>query len=216
MINTCYVIKEKGVIMVDGGPPKMRSTFIKKMNEFAVDPKEIKLVVLTHGDFDHVGSAGEIRELSGAKIAIHNKDQLHLEQGIFNWPKGVNTWGKISRTLLMPLIKNAMAFQKTKADLILDDRDFPLNNYGISGRILYTPGHTSGSVSVLLDSGEVFAGCLTHNRLPFTSHPALPIYAENLNLVKESWKKLIDAGAKTIFPAHGKPFSVELIKKYLN
>ena len=215
-INTCYVIKEKGVIMVDGGPPKMRAAFLKRMKDFSVDPEELQLIVLTHGDFDHVGSAKDIQEITGAEIAIHEKDRMNLEQGLFNWPKGVTRWGKISRSFLMPLIKNKMTIPAVKADIILNDSEVSLNNYGIAGRILYTPGHTLGSVSVLLDSGEVFAGCLAHNRLPFTFHPALPIYAENIDLIRESWKKLIDAGAKTIFPGHGKPFSVEIIKNILD
>lgn len=215
-INSCYVIKEKGVIMIDGGPPKMRNGFLKKMKDFSVDPEEIQLIVLTHGDFDHVGSAKDIQEITGAAIAIHEKDRMNLEQGLFNWTKGVTTWGKISRTFLMPVLKNRMSFPAVKADIILNDSEISLNNYGIAGRILYTPGHTLGSVSVLLDSGEAFIGCLAHNRLPFTFHPALPIYAENIDLIKESWKKLFDAGAKTIFPGHGKPFSVEIIKKYIN
>jgi len=214
-INTCYVIKAKGTIMIDGGPPKMRKIFLKKMTDYSVDPEEIQLIVLTHGDFDHVGSAKEIQEITGAKIVIHEKDRMNLEQGLFNWPKGVTTWGKISRSTLMPLIRNRITIPTTKADIILDDSDVLLNEYGIAGRILYTPGHTLGSISVLLDSGEVFAGCLAHNRLPFTFRPSLPIYAENLNLVKESWRKLIDAGAKMVFPGHGKPFSVDIIKKYL-
>ncbi len=214
-INTCYVIKEKGAIMVDGGPPKMRKTFLKRMKDFSIDPEEIQLIVLTHGHFDHVGSAKEIQEITGAKIAIHEKDRMDLEQGFSNWPKGVTTWGKLSSSIFKPLLKNKMTFPTTKADIILDNNELLLNKYGISGKIIYTPGHTQGSVSVLLDSGELFAGCLAHNRLPLTTHPALPIYAENIDLVKESWKKVIDAGAKIVFPGHGKPFSVEIIKKYI-
>lgn len=214
-INTCYVIKEKGAIMVDGGPPKMRTTFLKRMKDFSVDPEEIQLIILTHGDFDHVGSAKEIQEITGAKIAIHEKDRMNLEQGLFNWPKGVTTWGRISRSILLPLLKNKMTIPPVQADIILDDRDLSLSKYGIAGKILYSPGHTLGSVSVLLDTGEAFVGCLAHNNLPFRLKPGLPIYAENIDLIKESWRLLIARGAKMIFPAHGKPFSVEIIKKYI-
>lgn len=214
-INTCYVIQEKGAIMVDGGPPKMKVTFLKRMKDVSVDPEEIQLIVLTHGHFDHVGSAKEIQEIAGAQIAIHKKDRNDLELGFSKWPKGVTTWGKISSAIFKPLLKNKMTFPTVKADIILDDNELSLNKYGIAGKIIYTPGHTLGSVSVLLDSGELFAGCLAHNRLPLTTHPALPIYAENIDLVKESWRKVIDAGAKMVFPAHGKPFSVEIIKKYI-
>jgi glyoxylase-like metal-dependent hydrolase (beta-lactamase superfamily II) len=201
--------------MVDGGPPKMRTTFLKRMRDLSFDPGEIQLIILTHGDFDHVGSAKEIQEIAGAKIAIHKKDRMNLEQGLFNWPKGVTTWGRISRSILLPLLKNKMTIPPVQADIILDNRDLSLNKYGISGKILYSPGHTLGSVSVLLDTGEAFVGCLAHNNLPFRLQPGLPIYAENIELIKKSWRLLIDRGAKMIFPAHGKPFSVEIIKKYI-
>jgi len=215
-INTCYIIRDRGTIMVDAGFPNFKTSFIKQTRRLKIDPRDIRLIILTHGDFDHVGSAKDLRELSGAKVAIHEKDSNNLENGLFNWTRGVTSWGKISRSILMPMIRHWGTFPSMKADIILDDEAFDLKDYGINGRIIYTPGHTMGSVSVLLDSGELFAGCLAHNRLPFTLHPALPIYAENLELIKESWRKLIDAGAKTVYPGHGKPFPSELIKKYLN
>jgi hypothetical protein len=43
----------------------------------------------------------------------------------------------------------------------------------------------------------------------------LPIFAEDIGKVKKSWKKIIQQGAKIIYPAHGNPFSVEIIKKIL-
>ena len=214
-INTCYIIKDKGAIMVDGGPPKMKHKFLKQLRKFAIDPKEIQLIVLTHGHFDHVGSAKEIKALTGAKIVIHKNDQKDLEQGFSKWPKGVTKWGRLSSAIFKPLLRSEMSFPTVKPDIILDDNGLLLLEYGINGKIVNTPGHTMGSVSVLLDTGELFAGCLAHNRLPLTTHPTLPIYAENIELVKESWKKVISAGAKIVYPGHGKSFSIERIKKYL-
>jgi glyoxylase-like metal-dependent hydrolase (beta-lactamase superfamily II) len=113
------------------------------------------------------------------------------------------------------LLKRFIKVKAIKADIILDNHEYSLNEYGINGRIISTPGHTAGSVSVLLNSGEAFVGCLAHNRLPFTLHPSLPIYADNVEQIKQSWKKIINEGAEIIYPAHGKPFPVELIKKYI-
>ncbi len=214
-INNCYILKDKGAIMIYGCPPKMKSTFLKRLKESSVDPEEIQLIVLTHGHFDHVGSAKEIQEITGAKIAIHERDRLDLERGFSSWPRGVTPWGKISSAIFKPLLKNKMIFPTVEADIILGDAELPLNQYGIPGRILHTPGHTPGSISVLLDSGQVFAGDLAFNRFPFSFRPSLPLYAENIDLVKASWKKLINAGAKTVFPGHGKSFPVEVIEKHL-
>ena len=113
--------------MIDGGPPKMRKTFLKRLNEFSIDPKEIQLIVLTHGHFDHAGSAKEIQEITGAKIAIHEKDKLDLEQGFSKWPKGVTSWGKISASIFKALLKNQMIYPTVKADIILDDDELLLD-----------------------------------------------------------------------------------------
>ena len=214
-INHCYIIKGKDAIMIDGGPPKSGKSFLKKLNSLSIRPDEIKLIVLTHGDFDHAGSAKEIKEITGARIAIHEYDRKNLEEARNNWPPGVTTWGKATHFVLYPLFMKLISFSPVKADIILHDEEFPLEQYGIKGRIIYTPGHTSGSVSVLLDSGEAFVGCLAHNGFPFTFHPVLPIYAEDIAEIKKSWDILIRQGAKMIYPGHGSPFPIEKILKYL-
>ncbi len=89
-------------------------------------------------------------------------------------------------------------------------------NYGIEGSIVYTPGHTPGSVSVLLDSGEAFIGCLIHNKAPFVLKPRLPIYAQDILLLKQSLQMVTDRGAKMLYPGHGKPVPVQKILKYIN
>ena len=213
-INTCYIIKGEGTIMIDGGPLKAIEKFKKYLIKYSINPNEIKLVVLTHADFDHMGSSGAIKELTGAKIAVHEKDRATLEEGRFNFPPGVTTWGKISRAIFVPMLSK-IPIPPQKADIILNDYDYPLNDFGINGKIIYTPGHTSGSVSVLLHNGDAFVGCMAHNIRLFTLRPNLPIYAENIEQIKAGWKVLIDQGAKMIYPGHGKPFPVERIKKFL-
>jgi len=214
-INTCYILKDKGAVMIDGawsGETRSFSRFLKKQD---LKPEEIQLIILSHGDFDHLGGAKELKEFTGAKIAIHEKDRENLEKGIFHWPEGVTAWGRVSRAMFKPIMKVKGAFPAVKADIVLDDEGLSLSEYGIPGKILYTPGHTFGSISVVLETGDAFVGCLAHNRAPFVLKPRLPIYAKDIELLKRSWKKVIDEGAKTIYPGHGKPFPVEKILKYV-
>lgn len=215
-INRCYVIRDEGAIMIDGGPPNKSAAFQKFIAATPVKPEDIRLMVLTHGDFDHVGSAGAISALTGARIAIHKLDRLNFERPIFNFPPGVTSWGRFSRALLYPLTKIIFQFPAAKADIILGAEDYSLHDFGIAGKIVYTPGHTPGSVSVLLETGDAFVGCLAHNNPPFRLKPGLPIFAEDIEKVKESWRSLISRGVKTIYPAHGDPFPVEVITKALN
>ena len=215
-INTCYIVKDRGAVLIDAATPGQGQSLSKLLAHSGIRTEEIKLIILTHGDFDHCGSAKEIQELTGAKIVLHEKDKKNLEESIFHWPEGVTPWGKISRTLLMPLVKKIGKVVPAKVDIVMGDTDLSLKEYGLEGSIVYTPGHTYGSISVVLESGDAFVGCLAHNRLPFVFRPKLPIYALDLELLKESWIKVINMGATTIYPGHGLSFPVEKIIKYLN
>jgi glyoxylase-like metal-dependent hydrolase (beta-lactamase superfamily II) len=215
-INTCYIIRDQGAVLEDASYPGCAKSFARLLEFHEIKPDEVRLIIPTHGDFDHAGGAKDLKELTGAKIIMHQKDNDNLEQGIFHWPNGVTPWGKFSRAMMLPFVSKVGEFQAAKVDIILDDDSFSLEEYGIQGKIVYTPGHTYGSISVVLDSGDAFVGCLAHNRLPFVLKPKLPIYAMDLELLKESWVKVINMGAENIYPGHGKPFPVEKITKYLN
>jgi len=86
---------------------------------------------------------------------------------------------------------------------------------GIPGKIVHTPGHSSGSVSILLETGDAFVGDLAMNALPMRLSPGLPILGDDISRIKESWGVLKREGAKKIYPEHGKPFTIEVINRYL-
>jgi glyoxylase-like metal-dependent hydrolase (beta-lactamase superfamily II) len=147
----------------------------------------VQLIVITHGHWDHVGSAGELKAITGAKLAMHRREVHWLEQSLTPLPPGVTLWGRVFISLhkkLMPLINIPPA----KIDVSIGDDGLLLSDYGIPGRVLHTPGHSSGSVSVLLDTGEAFVGDLAMNRFPLRLSPGLPIFAEDQAAVVESWR----------------------------
>jgi hydroxyacylglutathione hydrolase len=102
-LNSCYLIRGKDVVMIDGGMPYKLKMFKRKLSKLGILPSEIKLIVLTHSHFDHSGSAREIRDLTGAKIAIHESERTYVENGGMIIPKGVNTYGKLSKPLLFSI-----------------------------------------------------------------------------------------------------------------
>jgi hydroxyacylglutathione hydrolase len=213
-INSCYLIRGNDIVMIDGGMPNKLKTFQRKLSRLGIQPSDIKLIVLTHSHFDHSGSALEIREFTGAEIAVHESERTYLEEGGMIIPKGVNTYGKLTKPLLFSIFKK-ISFPKFKPDILIADEPYSLLKYGIDGNIIHTPGHTMGSLSVILNSGEAFVGCMAHNGFPFRIRPGLPIYAQDIEEIKKHWKILIDRGVKMIYPGHGKPFPVEVIKKAL-
>jgi glyoxylase-like metal-dependent hydrolase (beta-lactamase superfamily II) len=213
--DQCYVLKSEGVIAVDAGAPNKGKNFLRGLERASINPQEVQLIVITHGHWDHVGSAGELKEITGAKLAMHRREVNWLEQSITPLPPGVTLWGRVFISLhkkFMPLI----SIPPAKVDVALGDEGLSLSDYGIPGRVLHTPGHSSGSVSVLLDTGEAFVGDLAMNRFPLRFSPGLPIFSEDQAAVVESWRSLLDQGATTVYPAHGKPFPAEVIRKAIS
>jgi hydroxyacylglutathione hydrolase len=214
-VDNCYIIQGEGTIMIDGGAPKQAKRFMEALKSLAIKPGDIQLIVITHGHWDHIGSAKEIKEITGAPIALHRHEKDWLEKSLQPLPTGVTVWGRIFvkiMAMFMPLVH----VPATNVNMVLSDEEFSLNGYGIPGNIIYTPGHSMGSVSVLLETGDAFVGDLAMSGFPLRLSPGLPIFADDMQEVRKSWKSLLDKGAKTVYPAHGKPFSVDIIRKALS
>ncbi|MDH3945799.1 MAG: MBL fold metallo-hydrolase [Chromatiales bacterium] len=66
--DQCYVVRGDGVIVIDAGQPGKAADFASELAAAGIDSSEVRLIVLTHGHWDHIGSAMEIRALTGAPM----------------------------------------------------------------------------------------------------------------------------------------------------
>lgn len=213
--DQCYVLQSDGVIAIDAGAPGKVNDFERGLARAGLSPEDVKLILITHGHWDHMGSAREMKDYTGAPIAMHECEAHWLEEALKPLSPGVTPWGRMLRgaiKMALPLIH----IPRAEVDLRLDDEDYPLHDYGIQGSVVHTPGHSHGSLSVLLDSGEVFVGDLAMNRFPLCFSPRLPIFSVDMSRVRDSWKLLLDRGARTVYPAHGKPFPAEIMRKAIS
>ena len=115
-------------------------------------------------------------------------------------------------TFLSPFLNT----QPVDADIIIGDEGLSLNNYGVYGRVFHTPGHTEGSCSVLLDSGEAFVGDLAMNCFPLCFSPSISIYSHDFQDLVQSWRLLLSSGAETIYPGHGERARADIIRELID
>jgi len=80
-----------------------------------------------------------------------------------------------------------------------------LSQYGLDGRVVYIPGHTTGSIGVLTGEGDFFCGDLLTN----SGRPEKNRLVDNEAEMDASIEKLKTLGVKTVYPGHGKPFRME-------
>lgn len=206
-ITTVFIVREEGVILVDTGFPGSSDAIIHAMKEHGISPRDIRLIVLTHGHADHAGSAADLRERTGAKVAIHAADVEMIRNGSQGVLRPICLSGRVFGIFFSR--KEKSEFPPFDPDVFLVD-GMSLEPYGISGTVLATPGHTSGSVSILLTSGDALAGDLLFAHLP-AGNPGLPFWAEDCNVVKESIRALMSRHPARIYVAHGGMFPADSI-----
>lgn len=101
----------------------------------------------------------------------------------------------------------------SEKDIVINsDNEEILKTIGIDGKIICTPGHTDDAMSVIMSNGDAFVSDACMSNLGFLHYRPIEVY--DLKKVFESWQKIIDNDAKTIYPAHGKPFSIKELIRY--
>lgn len=150
-ISNCYLLLGERPVLVDTGAPGDLKRILAALKSCKIEPKELALILLTHGHSDHAGCAAELKRRSGAQIALHVGDLELAQEG----RNGVLAVRDVLGRILRPFVDER--FEAFEPDLAFRD-GFSLEPYGIRGRVLATPGHTTGSSSVVLASGEAIIG----------------------------------------------------------
>ena len=201
----CYLIEtDTGYCLIDTGISNRRSELERELERTGCKPGSLKLIVITHGDFDHTGNAAYLRNMFGTKIAMHAGDSGMAERGDMFWNrKKPNILIKVFAPMLFRLNKS----DRFTPDFYLDDGD-DLSEYGFDGKVLSIPGHSKGSIGILLmASGDLFGGDLFEN----TSKPALSSIMDDQVAANGSVEKIKSLQINTIYPGHGEPFPMDLL-----
>jgi hydroxyacylglutathione hydrolase len=208
MVNAFLVPAGDGFILIDTGLSQHWAQLESELTRAGCLPERLKLVVATHGDMDHIGNCARLQKKYGARIAMHPGDAAMAETGVPQKRKITSFRMKMFMTLGR-LFRKREPFQTFQPDLLLADGQ-DLRDYGLVARVLHIPGHTKGSIAILTEAGELFAGdtaginpyAMVFNR---TRPVATPIIQDQGEL-KASLAKLKALNARTIYPGHGKPF----------
>jgi len=205
LFSSCFLIEDNGLFLIDTGFLGFERKILKKIREIGRKPEDIELIIVSHGHLDHFGGLSGIHSLSGASVACHKSDYENVSRA----SKEISPSITVGAHILSLLARISMPFMKTQGvvpELILEN-GMLLEDFGLGAKVLHTPGHTSGSISVLLEDGSAFIGDLVMGKVPLKYKPLAPSFAEDMTSVYDSWKYLLESGARTIYPAHGHPFS---------
>jgi glyoxylase-like metal-dependent hydrolase (beta-lactamase superfamily II) len=192
--NSYLAVTEDTILVIDTGMPGNASKIIDCVTGLGREPSEIGYIVLTHADIDHSGSAAELKEMTGAKLAIHIKDALAIS--------GERKLKEVKGILspVFTLMSRIMKFRPVKPDLLLKEGD------EIGGfKVIHTPGHTAGSICLYQPGRLIFAGdALRSDR---KGNPRAMSKQMTLD-IEEAWKsarKIAGLEFNILLPGHGAP-----------
>lgn len=175
-------------ILVDAAHVGRRELLLERLRERGLSPNDIDLVFITHAHWDHIFN---IDLFPNAKFLIHPLEREYVKN------PHAGDWATPRYT---SLILESRQLQEVKEGEEIDD--------GIS--VLETPGHSRGSMSLLVrtDQGTVaVTGDALLNGWSATSGlPRLVFWNEAE--AKASIRKILDR-ARTFYPGHDRPFSLE-------
>jgi glyoxylase-like metal-dependent hydrolase (beta-lactamase superfamily II) len=207
--NVYLIETESGYILVDAGMPGQGGKLNEAFAELGVDPQSVQLIIATHGHLDHIGSIAHAQQATGGSVLCHRSFAGSLESGEFE-PAVPQT--KNLRIRVMNYLATWLSFTGTKPDIVMDD-EFDLNDYGIAGKIIHTPGHSASSISVILDNGEALVGDMVRNE--DSGEVGLGAFYEDKEVLLDSLERVAAYEPRIIYLSHGTHIDNNALKEVI-
>ncbi len=212
VVAVYLVDTDEGVTVIDAGLPGHWAELLAELDAMGRTLGDVRGVVLTHGDADHIGFAERLRRDHGVPVFIHTDDAERARTGDKpSTPMGPKRLGALLGFVTYALRKRGWrTTYLTEVTEVHDGDVLPLPG---SPRVIAMPGHSPGSIAVhvpvadaafvgdALTTRHVLTGRTGIQPAPFTDDPDLAI---------ESLGRLTGLGATWVLPGHGAPWRGDL------
>ncbi|MBR6337430.1 MAG: MBL fold metallo-hydrolase [Ruminococcus sp.] len=187
--TNCYIVvsDDNNAALIDA--PDDAEYILEQLDVYGLT---LKMILLTHGHFDHIGAAAELQEQTGCDVYIHT-DDLIMVKDTESSKGGFPGIGKIkSVENVTPITEDTV--------IKLDEIEFD---------VLHTPGHTPGSVcyiagNVMFSGDTLFARSIGRTDMP----------GGDMEKMQQSLDKIKDLGGDlTVYPGHMNITSLETEKR---
>ena len=210
-----FLLRGNSFILVDTGSPGCGQEILTRLRQVGVCPEEISLILITHGHVDHWGNARFLKKKLRAPLAIHAADAQRVREGHSGFLRPTCPAGIAYKVFSSLSSRTRGGLRGAEPDLEIEI-PFSLRLFGVDGMVIPTPGHTRGSLSVILQSGEAVIGDLLMGGLLRSHRPGWPIFAEDREAVRGSLEMVLEKGAHTLYPSHGGVLSAKDCVSLLN
>jgi len=204
----CYLgIEDDLMFIVDTGMPKNAKNILDYIIKSGKKPSDLKYIIITHADIDHAGCAAELKQVTGAKIAIHKLDAPILsgkeEFKLYSGPQPLRYFANH--------FLRSLTFTPITPDILLEQGA----SIG-SWKIVHTPGHTHGSMCLFQKGRCLIAGDALRTSLRGKPRPISRRICLDLAEVRKSLFTISNLEYQVLLPGHGAPIMAnasEIVRK---
>jgi len=209
-IVAAYLVDtDEGVTVIDAGLPGHWRDLTAELASMGRSLADVRGVILTHGDSDHIGFAERLRRERGVPVYVHGADAARARGEV----KYKATWGRVK---LGPVIRFfAYAIRKggartTYLTEVVEVDDGQVLNLPGSPRIIGLPGHSPGSIAIhvpVADALFVGDGMTTRHVLTGQQGPQPAPFTDDPQQAMASLERIEGTPATWVLPGHGPPWS---------
>ncbi|QDZ13487.1 MBL fold metallo-hydrolase [Humibacter ginsenosidimutans] len=209
-IIAAYLVEgDGGLTLIDAGIAGQYADLLRELKAMGRDAADIRGVVLTHGDTDHIGYAERLRSERGIPVYVHEADAARARGEVASHPEwGTMRIGATARFMWYALRKGGMRTKYLTEVVPVHDGDV-LDLPG-NPRIVSLPGHSAGSVAIVVPSVDaVFVGDALTTRHVLTGRrgPGPAPFTDDVDAARASHAKLASIDATWVLPGHGTPWN---------
>jgi hydroxyacylglutathione hydrolase len=156
-----YLIFGDEICLIDSGVSSSEKFIFDYLDKTEHGPDDISLLILTHSHPDHIGSAQSIQRISGCEIAAHEGEKSWIED--------------VDLQFMERPVPNfhSLVEGPVQVEHVLEDMDIVELGKNINLKVIHTPGHSKGSISIQIPAESVL---ITGDAVPIQGD--LPIYDE--------------------------------------
>ena len=205
-VNSYLVVGEGGVTIIDAGLPRYWKLLKSELARLGMTLDDVRALILTHGDTDHIGFAAQLHREKGIPAYLHpaDADRARLEV-----KKPRSSWGPVKAAPLIGFlwytVREGGLRVKAVGELRPADDGQVLDVPG-KPRIIHVPGHTPGSVAVHVPAVDaLFIGdtMTTRNVLTGATGPKPAPFTLEPRQALASLGRLDGIDATWVLPGHG-------------
>ncbi len=210
--TNAYVISGDHHILVDTGPERARTRLLDGLASLGLGGEDLSLVLATHAHATSIGNAAYLQRVFCVPVAVHGADAPILASGLDRHPGIMAPAGLVMRWL------GDTRFEAASPDVVFG-HTLALGDFGCAGTVVHTPGHTIGSATVVLPSGDAIVGDLLMGgwfggRL-LASRPLRHYFAEVPQRIVRSLALLNRLGVQRLHPGTGGVLQMDDVRRLI-